>query len=329
MKRIGLLSLLSLLSLLFLAACATEHPHTIHAKTQGTFKVGDPYKVEGTWYYPKEQYDLVEKGIASWYGPGFDGGHTASGEIYHADELTAAHRTLQMPSLVRVTNLDNGHSVIVRVNDRGPYARGRIMDVSSKAAGLLGMKGAGTAKVQLQVLSAESMRVAQLARTGASTRGFETAYNTPNGAPAPTTTEQIAQTPLAAPPAPVEALPSGVAPNYDLAASQSVPASTLPAAGPVPGHMRGNTFYPDAVVTQLPVHPTGIYVQAGSFTSRDNADRLALILVRFNAGVAQTMVNGRQFFRVRIGPISSVPAADAVLGRVVRAGSHSAIITVE
>ena len=172
---------LSLLPLLLLAACATEHPHTIHAKTQGTFKVGDPYKVEGTWYYPKEQYDLVETGIASWYGPGFDGGHTASGEIYHADELTAAHRTLQMPSLVRVTNLDNGHSVIVRVNDRGPYARGRIMDVSSKAAGLLGMKGTGTAKVQLQVLSAESMRIAQLAKTGASTRGFETAYNSANG----------------------------------------------------------------------------------------------------------------------------------------------------
>ncbi|MCB1556744.1 MAG: septal ring lytic transglycosylase RlpA family protein, partial [Alphaproteobacteria bacterium] len=88
--------------------------------SSGTFKVGNPYKIEGKTYVPQENYSLVETGIASWYGPQFHGKQTANGEVFDMEELTAAHRTLQMPSLVRVTNLENGRSLIVRVNDRGP-----------------------------------------------------------------------------------------------------------------------------------------------------------------------------------------------------------------
>jgi len=137
---------------------------------QGVFKIGNPYQIEGQTYYPKESYDLVETGIASWYGPGFHGKKTASGERFDTGELTAAHRTLQMPSLVRVTNLDNGRSVIVRVNDRGPFARGRVIDVSERAASLLDFKMKGTAKVKLEVLPQESLRLAEIAKRGESTK---------------------------------------------------------------------------------------------------------------------------------------------------------------
>ena len=99
-------------------------------KGGGRYKVGNPYQIAGKWYYPKEDYEYVETGIASWYGPGFHGKRTANGEIYDQNALTAAHRTLPMPSAVRVTNLENGRSLTLRVNDRGPFARGRIIDVT-------------------------------------------------------------------------------------------------------------------------------------------------------------------------------------------------------
>src|SRR6201996_175523 len=93
----------------------------------GVYKVGQPYQVDNVWYYPREQPNYDETGIASWYGPTFYGHHTANGEMYDGTEMTAAHRTLPMPVNVRVTNLENGRSVVVRVNDRGPYAKGRII----------------------------------------------------------------------------------------------------------------------------------------------------------------------------------------------------------
>ena len=93
--------------------------------TPGRYKVGDPYQINGVWYYPKVDYDYRETGIASWYGPKFDGGQTANGEVFDMNGISAAHRTLPLPSIVRVTNLENGRSLKVRVNDRGPFARGR------------------------------------------------------------------------------------------------------------------------------------------------------------------------------------------------------------
>ena len=86
----------------------------------GVYKVGQPYQVDNVWYYPREQPDYDETGIASWYGPTFYGKPTANGEMYDGNKLTAAHKTLPMPVNVRVTNLDNGKSLVVRVNDRGP-----------------------------------------------------------------------------------------------------------------------------------------------------------------------------------------------------------------
>ena len=123
------------------AACATAPPPSKGGKAGSAhagYKVGNPYQIGNIWYYPREQPDYDETGIASWYGPTFYGKHTANGEMYDGNALTAAHRTLPMPVNVRVTNLDNGKSMVVRVNDRGPYAKGRIIDLSRHAAELLG-----------------------------------------------------------------------------------------------------------------------------------------------------------------------------------------------
>src|SRR6185437_13783362 len=109
---------------------------------------GRPYHIAGRWYYPRENDHYVAVGMASWYGEAFHGRKTANGEIYDKMALTETHPTMPLPSYARVTNLKNGYSVIVRVNDRGPYAAGRVMDVSSRVADVLDFKRMGTAKVK-------------------------------------------------------------------------------------------------------------------------------------------------------------------------------------
>ena len=122
----------------------------------GVYKIGKPYKIKGTTYYPKEDYNYSEVGIASWYGSDFHNRRTANGEKYDMNTLTAAHRTLPLPSIVRVTNLENGRSLVLRVNDRGPYAKNRIIDISKRGAQLLGYQVQGTAKVKVEILAKES-----------------------------------------------------------------------------------------------------------------------------------------------------------------------------
>lgn len=111
--------------------------------------------VSGVRFHPSADPDDIETGTASWYGPGFDGRRTANGERFDEDGLTAAHPSFDMPSLVRVTNLDSGRSLILRINDRGPVARGRVIDVSERGAELLGFKGDGTARVRVELLQPE------------------------------------------------------------------------------------------------------------------------------------------------------------------------------
>lgn len=120
----------------------------------------------------------AETGEASWYGPGFHGRRTANGEIFDKEAKTAAHRTLPFGTLVRVRNLDNGREVVVRINDRGPFARGRILDLSEAAARVLGMVESGTARVRLDILSPGSP-------TGGSAGA--TASPKPGGVPGPDT----------------------------------------------------------------------------------------------------------------------------------------------
>ena len=160
-RRLGLLMIQGVLALT-LGACAEIQLFT-HATKEiarttnpsdimGTYKVGDPYQIAGVWYTPAEDPEYVETGIASWYGEAFHGKRTANGAIYDMNALTAAHRTLPMPVKVRVTNLDNGRSIVLIINDRGPFARGRILDVSRRAAQLLGFYESGTAVVRVEAV---------------------------------------------------------------------------------------------------------------------------------------------------------------------------------
>ncbi|WP_367714730.1 septal ring lytic transglycosylase RlpA family protein [Nitratireductor sp. GISD-1A_MAKvit] len=116
----------------------------------GRYQVGKPYQIKGRWYHPKEDPDYEKVGAASWYGDAFHGRLTANGEVYDMTHLTAAHPTMPLPSYARVTNLDNGSSVLVRVNDRGPFAHNRIIDLSKRAAQLLDYQSAGVAKVKVE-----------------------------------------------------------------------------------------------------------------------------------------------------------------------------------
>src|SRR5882757_808718 len=122
-------------------------------KGGGTYRVGKPYTVAGRVYVPEEDVNYREEGLASWYGDDFHGRLTANGEVFDMASLSAAHPTLPMPCYARVTNLSNGKSLIVRVNDRGPYHGNRLIDVSNKAAELLEFKGNGVARVRVEYLA--------------------------------------------------------------------------------------------------------------------------------------------------------------------------------
>ncbi len=157
---------------LLIAACTTGElatpppapepppPPPPKARKLGYFRLGAPYQINGVRYVPRLDWNYDRTGRASWYGPRFHGRLTANGEIFDQHELTAAHQTLPLPSIVRVTNLDNGRTLVLRVNDRGPFVRGRILDVSGRAAHLLRFKDKGTARVRVQVLEKESREAA-------------------------------------------------------------------------------------------------------------------------------------------------------------------------
>jgi len=208
---------------------------------------GNPpfYEVFGQRYVVLPSSDgYVERGVASWYGPDFHGGATSSGERYDMYAMTAAHKTLPLPAYVRVTNLQNGRSVVVRVNDRGPFKNNRIIDLSYVAALKLDMVRDGTAMVEVRSVG-----------------------------------------------------PASAAP--------------LP-AGPVPGRH--------------------FYAQAGAFADVDNARRLADRLASSGfADVAVVAANsgGRRLHRVRIGPLDTVPAFDAVVARLNAAGFGQAILALD
>ncbi|ACE91203.1 rare lipoprotein A precursor protein [Rhizobium phaseoli] len=126
-------------------------------KGGGRYMVGNPYVVKGKWYYPKEDFSYNKVGIASWYGSAFHGRLTANGEVYDQMHLSAAHPTFPLPSYARVTNVENGSSIIVRVNDRGPYHEGRIIDLSNKTADMLDLQHSGTGKVRVQYVGQARM----------------------------------------------------------------------------------------------------------------------------------------------------------------------------
>ena len=306
--------------LLFLGGCA-ETQFFMHATKEirertglnretdsSIYKIGKPYSINGVWYYPKVDYDYTETGIASWYGPNFHGKKTANGEIFDMNGVSAAHRTLPMPSIVRVTNLDSGRALLIRVNDRGPFARGRIIDLSRRAAQLLGLEQSGTAPVRVDILAAESR---QLARTAtARSRGPEP--KRPIAAP----TVSVTSTALPSPPGIKSAKP----PTEKF---KNIPVETAQGRSI---HNKPKLAVVDEQVTIKPIlaNPK-IYVQAGAFSQFQNAHQVRTILKQLGpTEITQIDQNKRPFFRVRIGPISNVLEADQILASVIKAGYSNA-----
>ncbi len=259
-------------------------------KSKGYYKVGSPYRIKGRKYYPAVDYGYNKKGIASWYGPNFHGKLTANGETYNQNDLTAAHKTLPLPSIVRVTNLENGKSLIVRVNDRGPYARGRIIDMSKRSAELLGFKRQGVAKVRVEILEAESRMVATAAKNGQDTRGMEIPMNK---------------------------------------RSYETPVRLVSESRVITGHSDGGNFYPDPIISEYAVGAPKIFIQTGSFTSRSNAMRFASSLDKYGrARVHSITIDGAKYYRVRL-PSPNIAAADGLLERVLADGYNNSRIIVD
>ena len=292
----------------------------VEEKPSAEYKVGKPYQIGGIWYYPKEDYDFDETGIASWYGTKFHGRRTANGEIYDMNALTAAHRTLPMPSYVRVTNLENGRSLVLKVNDRGPFARGRIIDVSRRGSQLLGFQRKGTAKVRVQILADKSRAIAsrlksqkQLAQTGSPITVKRLPKAKVNAEQLPPPTGAKASEPIASLPPPKPA-----------------PAPAQPAAEAAPPQGRELPEPVTGKVSNKPVRPSSIYVQAGAFGQYANANKVRARLSPIGpVKVTSVLVNGQDLFRVRVGPLENGAAADRMLDRVTQAGYENARIIVE
>ena len=208
----------ALAGLLLLAACAgtpKPAPRPAPPAATGAVKIGKPYQVLGKTYVPADDRGYDERGIASWYGPGFHALSTANGERYDQDGLSAAHKTLPMPSYVEVENLDNGRRLTVRINDRGPFVDGRIIDLSRRAAQLLGVDRPGTARVRVRRVFPDGAEIAALA-------------------PPKVTTPAPAPLIVAASPVPVAAAPALPPPVATVA---------IPGAAPVPVPLRaGQNF---------------------------------------------------------------------------------------
>jgi rare lipoprotein A len=257
---------------------------------------GPPYQVEGKWYVPTYEPNYDEVGIASWYGPTFHGKDAASGEQFDENAMTAAHPTLPIPSLVRVTNLENGKSVIVRLNDRGPFVDDRIIDLSKKAGQALDMHAKGTAKVRVQYVGP--------------------APAAPNSLPVQSREVQT----MPVPATPVQAAVPAIQPVI----------ATQPASEPPPSFV-SKPLTPVTPV-QLPRAPQvqdqrGYFLQAGSFADLGNAHAFRDKLQNLGAvSVTAVQINGAEFYRVMVGPWTSRAEAVRAQGRLIEAGAKAIVV---
>ncbi|MCC6981783.1 MAG: septal ring lytic transglycosylase RlpA family protein [Bauldia sp.] len=228
----------------------------------GRAMVGEPYRINGRWYYPEEDPDYTAVGMASWYGSDFHGLETANGETFNMAALTAAHPTMPLPSYARVTNLENGRSIVVRVNDRGPFAHGRLIDLSRRAAGMLGYENQGVAEVRVDYIGRaplegddEPMLLASFQESGgAAPLPFPADPGLPAG------TMIAAATPPPAPAALPAPAPMVVAAAY--APSEAAPAVPSPAIRP-PAAVPSAT----PVMAVVPSAPPPVMIAPAAFSA--------------------------------------------------------------
>jgi rare lipoprotein A len=323
-----------------LAACATPHPHLASrfpaanqpSGSGGRYKVGDPYQVAGVWYVPKEQPNYDQTGIASWYGDEFNMKPTANGEIFDMTALSAAHTTLPLPCIVEVTNLDNGRKLQVRVNDRGPFVGGRLIDLSHAAARELGYDRAGLAHVRVRYVGP-----AQLGGPDTGLRYASNQVPTPSIKPPPLR----ASVPTPAWPSPTIAPLTGAAlPALPMATA--LPAAPIAVASaalpPLPSAAPAAPYVPPAVSAPVQVASapppvqaaraapaaaaSGVYrVQAGAFSDQANAQRVASQLgAAGDATVEVVQRNGATLYRVVLQSTSDEGEAWALRDRVASYG---------
>lgn len=284
-------------------------------KGGGRYKVGNPYKIGGRWYTPKEDPGYNRVGVASWYGEMFHGRYTANGEIYDMNALTAAHPTLPLPTYARVTNLQNRRSIVVRVNDRGPYAHDRIIDMSRRSAQALGFQRNGTARVRVQYMGLAPLdgndslerrayagkpfaRVATLSRPAKKSRSSNRR----------TRLARIPRNEVRSDPMVVGAIPKQRRAAQPALNEWSTQSWTMAAP-----------MAPEAV--------SDLFVQAASFRNRDFADRLRGKLAGMGpAYVLAANVAGLTYYRVRLGPYAARHDADQVLRAVIGSGISDARI---
>jgi len=302
-----------------------------HPVSDWPVKIGNPYQVAGKWYYPKDDQNYDQTGIASWYGPKFHGLATANGEAYDMDMVSAAHKTLPLPSYVEVTNLDNGRRLVLRVNDRGPFVDGRIIDLSRRSAEILGVDRPGTAHVRVRrVYPNDNVKLAL--REG-QLPGENVRY-----ASAPAATPQTAYAQVE-PPRPVTPVARPMAPPASMPLPQATP---LEDSRPVqPATTRtdaqalnqielvnlppSNTSGPPAAVAAPVTVREGVsFVQVAAVSDAGRAQWLAGFLKSYGTPVLQPIGTG--LIRVRLGPYTSMAAAQLALAKVQNAGYQDARI---
>ena len=289
----------------------------------GVRKVGNAYQIKGRWYQPKATAMAREVGMASWYGEYFHGRKTANGEWYDMERLSAAHPTMPLPSYVRVTNLENRRSVVVRVNDRGPYASDRVIDMSHAAAVELGFVRQGTARVAVQYIGEAPLngdvRDMQFVDGGANARRRLT--NSPQRRGPPNWTASIAEPKTAGA---VKAVSGG--PKSSPLADRLLTSGPLPerrpattASLPAPAKAGGKPrlITPAAALSAAPAGPRppkiipmpaakdgrGFFVQAASFNKLERARSLREDLADLGIfDILPVEIGTSTFYRVRLGP---------------------------
>ena len=269
------------------------------------YKIGNPYTVGGIWYYPERDLTYDQTGIGSWYGDEFAGKLTANGEIFDPELVTAAHKTLPMPCVVRVTNLDNGKSLVVRVNDRGPFVAGRVIDLSREAARRIGYKDAGLARVRVQVLAEQSLRLEKLAKDGK--------FPTLDGV----SSNKMPEVKAAA------------KPTVNLTAKSNTGRSAYSSNN---GQSALDLLSQSRVGEVMSVAPvtTQIWVQVGAFHSESSAKSvLAQVETLGNGDISPLLKAGQTLHRVRLGPVQTVSEADKLLNGVMNVGFSGARIIVD
>jgi rare lipoprotein A len=252
-----------------------------------------PYNIYGVDYSPRtDLMEYKESGIASWYGHKFHGHLTSNGETYNVFAMSAAHKTLPLPSYVRVTNLDNGKSAIVRVNDRGPFHNDRVIDLSYSAAYKIGMMGKGTARVQVELLASPAMTSQESYAMGLGSRS-----------------NQFEETTIASNPAGPR--PGSVA--APVAAMESAPVRSAPAAA---------VSAPVSTASKV----TGCFIQLVASSNREKLQKLGIELQQ-QWSVSTQINDGNGIFRLLAGPMPSAAEAASMLDKFKNADYPSAYIT--